>query len=318
MISIIVPVYNVEKYITKCLESIVNQDYKDFELILVNDGSKDNSINLANGYLKDKDIKWSIINKENGGLASARNAGLKVAKGEYISFIDSDDYISTDFLTTLLQALIKENADYSFCAFEFVKKQEIDIDSNDKEILFNKDELLKTFLKRTINFVVPSMLFKKEFLDKNELSFNEALRFSEDQPFIWNVILNTNKAIYLYKKMYGYYIRENSIMTSTSLDKIINSFKEYSTYTKDLFSKYPEYKDITDKVLPRWELGTLYTCAKLLDYENYKKVYEAMDGKSILKRIKGIDENKAYLLGFVCSMSSKLMYKLCRMMELNK
>ncbi len=318
MISLIVPVYNVEIYIEKCLESIVNQDYKDFELILVNDGTQDNSINLADDYLKDKDIEYKVINKENGGLASARNAGLKVAVGEYISFVDSDDYIAKDFLSTLLDALIKENADYSFCGFEFVKKQEISIDDNREEILFNRDELLKTFLKRTINFVVPSMLFKKEFLDKNELSFNEGLRFSEDQPFIWNVILNTNKAIYLYKKMYGYYIRENSIMTSSSLDKIMNSFKEYSTYTNDLFSGYPEYKDITDKVLPRWELGTLYTCTKLLDYKDYKKVYEAMDGKSILKRIKGIGENRAYLLGFVCSVSSKLMYKLCRMMELNK
>ncbi len=318
MISLIVPVYNVEKYIEKCLESIVNQDYKDFELILVNDGTQDNSINLADDYLKDKDIEYKVINKENGGLASARNAGLKVAVGEYISFVDSDDYIAKDFLSTLLDALIKENADYSFFFFLFVKKQEIGNNDNREEILFNRDELLKTFLKRTINFVVPSMLFKKEFLDKNELSFNEGLRFSEDQPFIWNVILNTNKAIYLYKKMYGYYIRENSIMTSSSLDKIMNSFKEYSTYTNDLFSGYPEYKDITDKVLPRWELGTLYTCARLLDYKDYKKVYEAMDGKSILNRIKGIGENKAYLLGFVCSMSSKLMYKLCRMMELNK
>lgn len=316
MISVIVPVYNVEKYITKCLESIVNQDCVDFELILVNDGSTDDSVGLADDYLKDKRINWKLINKENGGLASARNAGLKVAGGEYISFIDSDDYVSSDFLSVLLNAIRENNTDFSFCNFEFVKSQTISKDNNDRTILFNRDFLMETFLRRTINFVVPSMLFKREFIFNNDLYFNEELRFSEDQPFIWNVILHSNSSVYLYKKMYGYYLRANSIMTSSSFDKIMNSFNEYDSYTRDLFKKYPEHKNITDKALPRWQLGTLYTCAKILDYDDYKKIYDAMDGKTILKRIKGINDRNSYLLAFVCGLSCKLMYSLCRKMKL--
>lgn len=316
MISVVVPIYNVEKYIVKCLESIVNQNYKDFELLLVNDGSKDNSIKLAKEYLKDKNLDYRIINKENGGLASARNAGIKKAKGEYIAFLDSDDCYARDFLSSLVKKF-KKDVDFVFCGYQFVKNQESPIDDNKVIKEFNREELLGTFLKRTIPFVVPSMMFRKDFIVNNNLYFDENIRFSEDQPFIWNVILKSNKTMYLYKKMYGYYIRENSIMTSSSYDKIMSSFNEYKEYILDLFINYPEYISISSKILPRWELGTLYTCAKLVDYQNYKKIYDAMDGRSILKRIKGIGERNAYLLGAVCSMSPKFLYTLCRKMNLN-
>ena len=106
-------------------------------------------------------------------------------------------------------------------------------------------------------------------------------------------------------------------MTSSSYDKIMKSFEEYSSYTDKLFKQYPEYTEITDKALPRWELGSLYTSADLMSYDNYKKIYDAMDGKTILKRIKGIGEIKAYLLAVVSYISPKLLDKLCRKLNLN-
>ena len=317
MISIIVPVYNVEKYIVKCLESIVNQDYSDFELLLVNDGSTDDSIVSASNYLKNKNIDYKIIEKENGGLASARNEGIKNAKGDFIAFVDADDVISKDFISSLVKYLDYKDVDFSFCAFRHIKKQELQVDNNSNFRFFTKEELLETFLKRTIDFVVPSMVFKKDFIINNNLYFNENLRFSEDQPFIWNVILHSEKSVYLYKKMYGYFYRESSIMNSTSFDKLMNSHIEYSDYTEKLFSKYPEYKNITDMVLPRWQLGSLFTASKLLDYKDYKKLYDAMDGRTILNRIKGIGENKSYLLAMVSKISPRLLYMLCRKMNLN-
>lgn len=317
MISIVVPVYNVEKYIVKCLDSIMNQDYQNFEIVLVNDGSTDNSVKIINDYFENKDVIWKLINKENGGLASARNVGIARSKGEYIAFVDSDDTISPDFLSSLLNEIKDNELDFAFCNFEFTKNQEIPNDDNDTKTIYTKEELLVTFLKRSINFVVPSMMFKREFLLGNYLMFNESLRFSEDQPFIWNVILHCNKAVYLYKKMYGYYIRENSIMTSTSYTKLVNSYKEYSKYIKDLFLMYPQYKNIEKLIIPRWELGSLFTASKLLDYSQFKQLYNMMDGTTIYKRVKDIDEEKAKLLGLLCSFSSLLMYKICKKMNLN-
>lgn len=316
MISVIVPVYNVEKYIVKCLDSIVKQDRRDFELLLVNDGSKDGSIALAKEYLADKDVDWRIIDKENGGLASARNAGLKQAKGEYISFIDCDDVISEDFLSKMMEAIGEED-DFAFCAFRFVKSQDISKDDNAEKIVFDKEALLNAFLKRNIAFVVPSMFFKKSFLLENDLFFDEKIRFSEDQPFIWNVILHSERSVYLYRKMYGYYIRENSIMTSSSFEKIINSYREFKEVITKMFSEYPEYDETKKLLIPRWELGALYSSARIVEFDQYQKIYEEMDGKSIFSRIKGLGEIKAYLLAAVCSLSPKLLYRLCRRMDLN-
>ena len=316
MISVIVPVYNVEKYIVKCLESIVNQDRRDFELLLVNDGSKDDSISLAREYLTDKDIDWKVIDKENGGLASARNAGLKQARGEYISFIESDDAVSADFLSGLL-AEMDDETDFVFCAFQFVKQQKAPEDDNTEKIIFEKEGLMNAFLKRNIAFVVPSMFFKKSFLLENNLFFDEKIRFSEDQPFIWNVILHSGRSVYLYRKMYGYYLRDDSIMTGSSYEKIIASYREFKEVITKIFSGYPEYDNVRELILPRWELGALYTSARIVDYEQYRKIYEEMDGRSILSRIRGIGEIKAYLLAGVCSISLKLLYKLCRRMDLN-
>lgn len=317
MISVVVPIYNVEKYIVNCLKSIVNQDYKDFELVLVDDGSKDSSVELANDYLKNESINWRFIHKKNGGLASARNAGIIDSKGDYIAFVDADDAISKDFLSKMVLEMDRDSYDFIFCNFEFVKEQIPPIDTNEEKKIFNKETLLYTFLKRTINFVVPSMFFRKGFLINNQLLFNEEIKFSEDQPFIWNVILHSHKSLYLYKKMYGYYIRENSIMTSSSYEKIVNSYKEYSQYIDGLIKDNEKYKDLLKVVLPRWELGTLFTASKLVNYEDYLELYKMMNGRSILNRIASIKEAKAYMLAIIAKFSPKLLYVLCRKMNLN-
>ena len=110
LISIIVPIYKVEKYLEKCIESILAQTYKNIELILVDDGSPDNCPSICDRYAK-KDSRVIVIHKQNGGLSDARNMGLNIAKGDFISFIDSDDFVSDDFCELLLGAIIRENAD---------------------------------------------------------------------------------------------------------------------------------------------------------------------------------------------------------------
>ena len=219
MISVVVPVYNIENYIVDTLKSIVNQSYNDFELILVDDGCKDNSIALAKEYLSDKQINYRIITKSNGGLSSARNEGLKNSRADYVVFIDGDDYIHVDFLSTLSD-LIKDDLDFSFCDFQFIKKSSLFEYEKNRSEVYDRNQLMSMFLKREIGFVVPSMLFRREFLIDNNLYFNEDVRFSEDQMFIWDVFLACRKAAYSYSKLYGYYVRENSIMTSSSYEKI--------------------------------------------------------------------------------------------------
>lgn len=316
MISVVVSVYNVEKYLEKCLESIIRQSLSDYEVIIVDDGSKDGSVDVAKNYLKDKNIDWQLVSKENGGQGSARNAGLKHAKGEYVVFIDSDDVISDDFLERLYENVSKDSYDFSFCGFKYVKEQIPPVDDSTEYTEYDRDSLVSCFLKRTISFVLPSMMFRKSFLLDNGLWFNENTRFSEDQYFMWEVILSSHKTVYMNRKMYGYYLRENSIMTGSPYDKICIGIDEYSKFCDSLKERYPEYDSMISKILPRWELGTLYSCAKLVPYDQYLDLYQRMNGRTLLKRVMGIGESKAYLLALVSSISPKLIYALCRKMRL--
>lgn len=317
MISVIVPVYNVEKYIISCLDSILKQKCQDFELIIVDDGSKDNSCKRIKEFLNGKKIRWKLLEKENGGQSSARNLGLKEAKGERIVFLDSDDVIASDFLSALESHLLSGDYDFSFCNYVYVKRQ-IPPQNVEKGVYcFGKEELLTAFLKRTVRFVVPSMMFRKEFLLENNLWFNENTSFSEDQMFIWNVIFHSNVSIYLDQDLYGYYLRERSIMTGSAYGKIMTGYREYEKFTKQLVESYPEKEDLIRLILPRWELGTLFAAASLINRKEYKKMYDSMNGKTILKRIKGIGENNAYLLALVSAISADLLYYLCRKIDLN-
>lgn len=316
MISVIVPLYNVEKYILNCLRSISDQTYRDFELILVDDGSKDDSASVAEKYLKTCDLNYKVLKKENGGQSSARNYGLKEAKGEYVIFLDSDDVVSPHFLERLLEHF-DEKTNLSFCSYQYVKSQTPPDEEKREKVIFEKKELIEGFLKRTIAFVVPSMLFRKSFLLENDLWFRENIRYSEDQPFIWEAFFKADRAIYHPERLYGYYLRESSIMTGSPYDRITKGLNVFSRFCDELREKYPEYSREISMILPRWELGTLYTSANLLDYPDYKKIYQMMDGRSVLKRVMGIKEIKAYLLAGVCSLSPRFLYELCKRMNLN-
>ena len=125
-ISVIVPVYNAEKYLTVCLNSVRNQTHKDVEIICVNDGSKDGSLSILEEYAK-KDDRIQIVDKPNGGLADARNAGIAVAKGDYVFCIDSDDTIDPIMFETMLNKAIEEEADYVVCDMDFIWTKEMDV-----------------------------------------------------------------------------------------------------------------------------------------------------------------------------------------------
>lgn len=196
-ISVIVPVYNVEEYISKCIDSILNQTINEqFEIIVVNDGSTDNSMNILNIY-KDK-IK--IVNKSNGGLSSARNAGLEIAKGEYIIFVDSDDWLEEDFLESLYNFIKKDDLDVVFSGYK-VYRENGNITKvkcvYSEDIILNKDKAIEKLLsKRTFRAEVWDDIYNREFLMKNKLFFTEGI-INEDEDFTLRVLINSKKVGYL-------------------------------------------------------------------------------------------------------------------------
>ena len=277
-ISIIVPVYNVEEYLSNCIESILNQTFKNFELILVNDGSTDKSLDICK-YYKNIDNRIYIINKKNGGLSSARNAGLEIARGKYIGFVDSDDYIHPQMYELLYNEIIKNKADISLCEFkkvsDFNKEELLDKDSlNQKvETLNNKEALFKLGESGSVIYVIVCNKLYKKSLFKN-IKFKEGI-IHEDEYIIHRLLYHAKKLVYINEKLYFYLQREGSIMnkrlTINSVDYLLAcSDRVRFFYEKDLV----QLKDKWQKFY-LWEFFT-----------NYSELYKNYNGNKKLKIIR--------------------------------
>ena len=227
-ISVIVPIYKVENYLRECVDSILNQTFSDFELILIDDGSPDNCPIICDEYAK-KDARIKVLHKENGGLSSARNAGLKVAKGEFLSFVDSDDYISLNFLSNLYKTMVDVQCDMVVCQYTS-NKEELTGEKISPLNVLKPNEYWGQKFSDANSTVVWNKLYKKEIF--NNVIFPEG-RTHEDE-FIIDVLVSRAKTIAVLKdKLYFYRKRSDSIMSKGfSADYVfalINRIKFYNT-----------------------------------------------------------------------------------------
>lgn len=210
-ISIIVPVYNVEPYIQRCIDSILSQTYTDFELILVDDGSTDNCDIICDEY-SFKDARINVIHKLNGGQSSARNKGIEIARGTYLSFVDADDYITTTMIETLYELAVKYDADISECGFISVFKDREVVCEFGKGIEFGEgNNLLEKFINADIFYGVVTKLFKKSLFKNARFP---AGRIYEDTWITMYFCLEHLRYVRTQKPLYYYYQRENSTLRS--------------------------------------------------------------------------------------------------------
>ena len=223
MISVIVPVYNVEKYLEQCVDSILQQTITDLEVILVDDGSTDKSALICDEY-QVRDTRIKVLHKQNGGLMSAWKAGVQMSKGDYIGFVDSDDWIDSDMYMTLYQTAVKSSADIVLCGWiregknkrekepMYIESGKYDRDSLEKNI-FPKMLSFGKMLERYISPNRVTKLFKRELLEKNFKYFDEKVSIGEDLITSFSCILDA-KSIYMLAEYFPYHYRlnESSIM----------------------------------------------------------------------------------------------------------
>ena len=311
-VSVIVPVYNVEKYIDKCLDSLVNQTLKELEIIIVNDGSPDNSEKIIKKYLKKyNNIKYFV--KENGGLSSARNYGLKYVTGEYIAFIDSDDYVSNDMYEKMYFKAKENNFDMVVCDINYVYNDKIEIVNSG--IKKDTNDIKSTYLN--IHPAAWNKIFKKDLFENN-IYFKEGVWF-EDVEFIYR-LLPYVKSIGVIHEAYNYYINREGSITNTvnkkiydyiyNMNGIVDFYKEnkiYFKYQKELEYVYVRYIYATFiKSILRYNYDD-YKEAVLFAIENVKKYFPRYRRNIYFyKSLKGI-----YLVLFNKSLS-KILYKLRR------
>lgn len=226
LISIIIPVYNTERYLEKCIESILSQSYKNLEIILINDGSTDTSALICD-LLCNRDNRIKVIHKTNGGVSSARNEGLKYASGDYIGFVDSDDWINKDYFETLYNAITRYDADISICGYV----SEMDNGSVAKStavseaIVFNNEEAIKAMFDGTIFMGhMCNKLYKKQTV-KN-IKFEKDIHMYEDLLFNVQTIIKSNKIVFI--PSFGYHYVRHEESACNSIDNrymsIINAY----------------------------------------------------------------------------------------------
>lgn len=274
MISVIVPIYNVEKYLSRCIDSLVRQTHKNMEIILVDDGSLDSCGEICDKYAE-KYKQIIVVHQKNSGVSAARNAGLNIANGEYIGFVDPDDWVDLQTYEGMYKALNMCMIDLAICGYEYYDEQNRKDENRsyvirENEIISQK-EVMKRFsdIPPTVRHGVVNKLFKKEVL--KDQKFKEGLHSSEDVLFLNEYVQKIKNAVVVHRPYYKNLVRLGSATHGgLKIESLADSFEAHYRMYSDVVGKYPELKNHSQAFL-------LDVCA--LKYKEAKGKAEYLDNK---------------------------------------
>lgn len=285
LISIIVPVYNAEKYLVKCLDSLVSQTYNNIEILLINDGSKDNSGNICDEFAQ-KDNRVRVVHKENGGVSSARNIGLDIAQGEYIGFVDSDDWVEPDMYECLYSFIVGNGADVSICKFsnkdERIEQQNytetIEFDAKSAILEMHKDGLFAGHLC--------NKLFKIKLFEG--LRFDEQITIYEDMLLVWDLFYRSKKIIFGKTEKYHYILNNNSAMYGKICESYFSVRKACLLMREKMVNFFKDSLIYADRTIIFTELviaKKLYICKQFTKhyYKNIQEIIKKYYNKKVRK-----------------------------------
>ncbi len=282
-ISVIVPVYKVEKYLYRCIDSIIAQTFTDWECILVDDGSPDNCPAICDEYAK-KDDRIKVIHKKNGGLSDARNAGLDIAKGEWITFIDSDDWIHKEYIECLYNACVENGADISVCGYYQTEGNEPEIQKEKFIIKLYSPE--KLWVENRINATIACAKLYKNTLWSG-IRFPVG-KIHEDEYTTYRLLFKCDKIAYMEAEMYFYFTNPNGIMRSDWSPKRLDAVEAFNQQLK--FFRKHKFTQAEKVTLKEYEYSIDYNCKQTKN--KYAKEYKKLKKAKRRLYIKYKDEYK--------------------------
>lgn len=315
LISIVIPVYNVEEYLDVSLDSVLNQDYDNFEVILVDDGSPDRCPQICDSYADSND-NVKVVHKENAGLGEARNSGLDIARGEYIFFLDSDDTIQRNTLSLFVD-FINHHGEMSIVGLGF---QNVDVNNrmapakiSGSDIAFDDvHEAQNRFLLRSLVILAPGTFYNVGWMKRNHLRFKK-VPYSEDQLFVWEALYKAERVGFINATLYNYLQRPGSIMRATKFEKIVSAYPYFKSL-QEQFSKQCDIDAQTRKfMLSRWVVGIFHSAAKLCSYDEYVELLKRCEGDSHIKNAQTFPDVKVKILTLPYLFSSRLYYHINRL-----
>jgi glycosyltransferase involved in cell wall biosynthesis len=265
LISVVIPLYNVEKYVDYMLRSLIDQTYKKFELILVDDGSTDKTVENVERILGASDCSWKLLRKKNGGAASARNYGINYAKGEWVICPDSDDYFAPQMIERLLSEATKADSKCAFTNYETAEltnfKNKFFTEKNVKT--YSAEKMQHLFLERKLQLISPGLLLHKSIAEK--IKYNEECPYDEDVFYVWEVLFNVDKVTFIDSNYYQYITRPGSTVHSLKPADYLKASAEYEKLELGLLKKSSN-SYIVKRIHPKYKLGGLHVLAKNNDY----------------------------------------------------
>ncbi len=269
-ISIIVPVYKVEPYIHKCVDSILNQTFKDFELILVDDGSPDNCGKICDEYAQ-KDNRVKVIHKENGGQATARNAALDIARGEYIGFVDSDDYIEPDMYELLYTMCVGYNCDIANCSSTIYFKDRIQVNGGHGFMIHDTKEAMKIAIEGILyDECLWTKLIRRSLFNGLRIPIGIAY---EDTAFTYKLIDRADRVCCKGEPKYNYIKHDDSTMDRAIKNVKIDAVLVYKEMYNFMEQSYPELCDLVILKLTNNTLSLMNLIIKSGNFDKYKENY---------------------------------------------
>ena len=300
LISVIVPVYNAEQYLESCIENLLCQTYLHMEIIFVNDGSIDHSLEIIKRF-QQKDDRIIVATQKNGGASSARNRGIQISSGKYIMFVDADDCITNDYVEYLYHLVKKYRTRIAVCDSFLVKeKKKIKKNKIEKEVVLSQKEVLKEMLYKEIYFIAPwGKIFEKSLWE--DISFPEGKTY-EDLATLYKLYMKCDKICCSTYQKYYYCIRENSLTTKTFTEKYFDRIYHADEMAFAITKKYP---DLKTPGLARQTHDRLATLVRLISVnEEFKEQEKEIKNflkehkKEILKNPYISKKDKAVLLAF--------------------
>ncbi|MCI5610667.1 MAG: glycosyltransferase [Roseburia sp.] len=283
LISVIVPVYNMEQYLERCINSIKKQSYSNLEIILVDDGSTDHSADMCDTYAQE-DQRIKVIHKVNGGLSDARNAGLAIATGAYIGYVDSDDWIEPQMYQKMYEACIENEAQVAVCRYAKVYSDETIRGGNHKTTVFERDSILKVYLSDNSDYIVYNSVWSKLFA--REIIVGEIFpvgKNSEDIMYTTRAFCKVTKTVYLDECLYNYVLdREGSIMNVNRTERMFQDeipfWREHIAYIR---------QHVSDEM---GDMAAYYFYRRMLSY--YMELSQQVETRNAAKQIASMMKNE--------------------------
>lgn len=305
-ISVIIPVYNCEEYIGTTLKSVINQDFDDYEIIVIDDGSTDNSLQIINATLKDCEVPYKVVHQRNGGVSVARNHGINISTGEYLVFVDADDYILENHLSELY------NDDYDFNLIQFAKKHENSLSSPnffDFDVI-STDEFIRKELKMEILFNFFQLSYKASIIKENNLSFTPGIVYGEDTEFALKALIHGDRIHISNEVTYFYVQRSDSAIRTTEFRRfdIVPIFEDLANFYR-IHGKNDLANLVVHTRIPKAIFGNMnyffYSC---YGFDEVMYVMKRKDLFSKLERFRG--DLKFYFKVRLFLLNPRIYYKL--------